>query len=373
MPDGGRALHVVAPAGGDIEAGATRSTNLQPLPRRARRRRRGEMLAGREVYRHDDRESEPRRTVLPIPLSNHALPAEAAVQQQRTEARMHDTHRPRRVHHLEDLGRDLRYAARTLRSAPTFAIVAVATLALGIGANTAIFGAVNGVLLQPLPFSKPDRIVRLFQNDRKKHLEHDDVAPANFADWRARTTAFAGVAAAEPFGAVYSGAEGDEELRTWNVTSDFFTVLDARPVIGRLFQPQDFARGAAPVVVLTYASWQTRFGGDRAIVGRRITLDHAPVTVVGVLPRDFTYLATRTMQELYAPTVLDSMELHLRSSAWYNAVARLAPGVTIEQARADLARVSTQLAREYPTAGGRVRAACRAGRRSRSHRATGAR
>ena len=255
---------------------------------------------------------------------------------------------------IDDFTKDLRYAVRTLRSAPAFATAAVLTLALGIGANTAIFSAVDGVLFKPLPFSHPERLVRVYQNDISRGIPRSDVAPGNFAEWHARASAFDGIAAAEPFGLVYSGPEGEEEIRDWQVTRDFFSILDARPILGRVLGAADYDPGAPATVVLTYASWQTRFGGDRAIVGRRLTIDHKPTTIVGVLPRDFSYLGARTPQELYVPKVLDTIELRLRGSAWYNAVARLKPGVSVTRGGADLNRVASQLALEYPETNSRV-------------------
>ena len=256
---------------------------------------------------------------------------------------------------LDDLAQDLRYAARTLRAAPAFTIAAVLTLAIGIGGNTAIFSAVDGVMLKPLPFSNEDRLVRLYENDRVKGRMRDEVAPGNFADWRARATAFAALATVEPYGFRLSGKEGTEEIRNWNVTQDFFTVLDAKPLLGRLFQRSDFVQGAVPqAIILTYASWQKRFGADPAIVGQHLTLAGGQTTIVGVLPRDFSYLETRTPQEFYAPKVLDSIELRLRYSGWYNAVGRLKPGVSVDQAGADMNRVAAQLAREYPKSNGNL-------------------
>jgi len=257
--------------------------------------------------------------------------------------RRNDESRP-----LADLGQDLHFALRTLRSAPGFAIAAILTLAIGIGANTAIFSAVDGVLLKPLPYSRAEQLVRIYQNDRAKNNPRDAVAPGNFAEWRARAASFSAIAAIEPFGLIYSGPDGDEQIRNWNVTEDFFRILDARPAAGRLFVADDYRPGAPPVLVVTYDSWQKRFGGEASVVGKKILIGHAPATIVGVLPRDFSYYATRTPQEMYAPKVLDSLERDLRGSAWYNAVARLRPGVTIGQASADLERVSSQLAREYP-------------------------
>ena len=249
---------------------------------------------------------------------------------------------------LDDLAQDFRYAVRTLRSAPAFTIAAVLTLAIGIGGNTAIFSAVDGVMLKPLPFSDEDRLVRLYQNNRKTGRARDEVAPGNFAEWRTRATAFAAMATIEPYGFSLSGKEGTEEVRNWNVTQDFFTVLDAKPLLGRLLQRSDFVPGPPQVVVLTYSSWQKRFGADPAVVGRHLTLTGGQATIVGVLPRDFSYLETRTPQEFYAPKVLDSIELRFRGSGWYNAIGRLKPGVTVAQASADINRVAAQLGREFP-------------------------
>jgi putative ABC transport system permease protein len=248
---------------------------------------------------------------------------------------------------LADLAQDFHYAARTLRSAPAFTTAAVLTLAIGIGGNTAIFSAVDGVMLKPLPFSQEDRLVRVFQTDVKKGRDHDEVAPGNFAEWHARSTAFEALAAVEPYGFSLAGKEGTEEIRNWNVTKDFFAVLDAKPALGRLLQPSDFVPGPPQVVVLTYASWQKRFGADPQIVGRHLNLVGSQATIVGVLPRDFPYLESRSPQEFYAPKVLDSIELRLRGSGWYNAVGRLKPGVTVAQANADIGRVATQLGREF--------------------------
>src|SRR5215831_10134157 len=255
---------------------------------------------------------------------------------------------------LDDFTQDLRYAGRTLRSTPSFTVAAVLTLALGIGATTAIFSAVDGVILKPLPFSHAERLVRLYQDDRRHGQPRAAVAPANFADWHARASAFDAMAVAEPFGLVYSGPEGEEEIRNWNVTRDFFAVLDAKPALGRVFGAEDYAPGAPARLVLTYASWRTRFGGDPAIVGRKITIDHAPATIIGVLARDFSYLPGRSPQEMYAPKVLDTIELRLRGSAWYIAVGRLKPGVTVAQGTADMDRVASQLEREYPATNARV-------------------
>jgi putative ABC transport system permease protein len=249
---------------------------------------------------------------------------------------------------LADLSQDLRYAVRAAKSAPAFTISAILTLALGIGANTAIFSAVDGVMLKGLPFSHEERLVRLYENNQKKGIHQEAVAPGNFNDWHARTAAFSAIATAEPFGFSLRGPEGTEEIRNYNVTRDFFAVLDAKPLLGRLLQAEDFVPGPPQAIVLTYASWQKRFGADPAVVGKRITINGAQTTIVGVLPREFSYLEIQMPQEFFAPKVLDSTEVSLRTSGWYNAVGRLKPGVSISRATADLNRIATQLAAEHP-------------------------
>jgi putative ABC transport system permease protein len=156
------------------------------------------------------------------------------------------------------------------------------------------------------------------------------------------------MATAEPLGSTLRGSEGAESIRHWNVTRDFFKVLDVKPAIGRLLELGDFVPGPPQVIVLTYASWQKRFGADPAIVGRRITLNGAQVTIVGVLPRAFAFLEFQMPQEFFAPKVLDSIQASVRMSGWFRAVGRLKPGVTMRQASADINRVAAQLAAEHP-------------------------
>lgn len=244
-------------------------------------------------------------------------------------------------------------ALRALRAAPAFTLAALATLAIGSGPTTAIFSVVDGVLLKPLPFSRPDRVVALFQNDRKSGNAHEDVAPANFVDWQARTTSFAALASAEPFALTYSGPDGVEQIYDWNVSRDFFSVLDAHPALGRLFGPGDFAPGPPRSLILTYACWQRRFGGDPSIIGRQLRIGSGSATVVGVLPRNFDYLSSSKM-EIYAPTVLNGGEQQIRNMAWYHIVGRLKPGVSMSAARADAERVGAQLSSEYPATNANV-------------------
>jgi predicted permease len=252
-----------------------------------------------------------------------------------------------------ELAQDLRYAARTLRASPAFTIAAALTLAIGIGANTAIFSAVDGVLLKPLPFAHADRIVTLWQADPANGVTRGAVAPANFLDWRERSHAFDAMASAEPFGFYYEGRSGTEVMSSWNVSEDYFPLFGTPAFIGRAFQHADYDKGAARVVVLSFGAWQRRFGSDPTVIGRHVTISRTQATIVGVMPPGFMYPEGR---DAWAPRVFDDIDRRSRGSAYHQVVARLKPGVTIEQANADMDRISAQLASEYPRTNAHVRA-----------------
>ena len=246
---------------------------------------------------------------------------------------------------MEMLLRDLRLAVRSLRRNPGFAVGAVLTLGVGIGAGTAIFSVVDGVLLRPLPYVGAERAVALWQHDRGASQPRDAVSAANFLDWKERSTRFERMAAIEPFSLDWTGEEGPQELNTWLVTRDFFEILGTRPHLGRVLQAADYDPGAPRVVVLGYATWLVRFGADTALVGQTVTLDDAPVSVVGVLPADFQYPPNG---ELWAPRVFAADARQARASNFYQVVGQLRPGVTLDEARAEMDGIASQLAREYP-------------------------
>src|SRR5687767_11574489 len=185
---------------------------------------------------------------------------------------------------FEDLRQDLRYATRTLRRERVFAVAAVVMLALGIGANSAMFSLVDAILLRPLPFPAPDRLVKLWE--QTPTLARTPVSPINLLDWKARSRTFEGMAAYVPSvaGMVLAGEDGSAETipRQW-VSSSIFDVLGVRPVAGRTFLPSDDAERAS-VVVLTESFWRTRFDADPGIVGRSLRLDGDPWTVIGIVP-----------------------------------------------------------------------------------------
>ena len=184
---------------------------------------------------------------------------------------------------MTTLLQDIRFAFRKLAKSPGFTVVAVLTLALGIGANTAIFATIDTILLKPQPYGDAERILTLWQRDRETGTARGWVAPGNFIDWRERAQSFEVLAGMEPFSLDHSGTDSPpESIPSWIVTDGFFDVFGVEPLLGASFRPEDHVQGAAPVVMLSHRIWQSRFGGDPEIVGRALTLDGRPTTVVGV-------------------------------------------------------------------------------------------
>jgi putative ABC transport system permease protein len=250
-----------------------------------------------------------------------------------------------RARPIEEAVLDLRYALRTFGRSPAFTSTIILTLAIGIGANTAIFSAIDGVLLKPLPFTDADRLVTIQQRDAKKGVDAD-VAPANFIDWTKRSRSFAYLGAAEPYSVTLVTSDGPEMVRNWNVTEHYFDALGVRPVLGRFFETMDFQENAAPVVVISYESWQRRFGGDRAVVGTRLQINGGAATIVGVIPRGAAYPAGR---ELWSPKILTDLERDARAAGFWPAIGRLRDGVTPQSAAAEMKTIAAQLAQEYPS------------------------
>ena len=239
---------------------------------------------------------------------------------------------------------DLTFSLRQLRRAPAFALVAVTTLALGIGANSAIFALVDAALLRPLPFPEPDRLVMVWE--RTERAPRSAVSPLNMADWNERNRTFELIAGFIPNigGMVMNGKDGTAETvtRQW-VTAGFFEVLGVKAIAGRTFLPADDA-ARSNVVVLSEALWRTRFDADPAIVGRDIRLDGAPYTVVGVVPQDFQLLGPTSM---WAMMSFDRRPA-LRGAYILRGIGRMKRDVTIEAARADMATIAEGLATEFP-------------------------
>ena len=243
------------------------------------------------------------------------------------------------IHH------NLRVGVRALIKQPTFTAAAVLTLALGIGATTAMFSVVYGVLLRPLPFSEPDRLVRVWTHWRNFD-GRGAVSAANARDWRAQNHVFQDVALVKNNQSFNFTVNGEPErllgVRAW---ASLFPILRAQPLIGRTFTEQENEVGHENVVVLSYQLWVRRFGTQASIVGKAIVLNGVSTTVIGVMKPDFRYPSR--VAELWTPLVVPADEYNHRTWGSYSAVARLKPGVTLDQARADLHVVSVDLARQY--------------------------
>ncbi len=244
---------------------------------------------------------------------------------------------------------DLKYALRTLRRSPGFAFAVVFTLALGIGANSAIFSVVRSVLLRPLPYGQPDQLVRIY--GRYPEFGRTSTSLPDFQDWRAQSHAFEQMTARYNSAFVLTGEGEPERVIADRVTSNFMTTFDVRPLIGRSFLPDEEKTGGDDrVVILDYGYWQRRFAGDPHILGRQIQLSGQPYTVVGVAPKDFTI---RRQVDLYAPARADTTLP--RRAEFMDVYARLKQGVTVAQADADLAAVNRHLAEEYPGTNATIR------------------
>jgi putative ABC transport system permease protein len=245
--------------------------------------------------------------------------------------------------------RDLRFAIRRLLHTPAFTAAAVACLALGIGANTAIFSVIRAVLLKPLPYEAPDRLVAVWEANSFRKSDRNTVSPANFLDWRSASQGFSGMAAVYGGEANLSGAARPEAVSVQGATANLFEVLGVPAAIGRTFGPADDTPGAPDVALLSHGLWQRRYSADSSIVGRTIQLDGAPVTVIGVMPPWTESVGREPRPGLWVPMRLDPAEDYRETSGRFlQVVGRLAPGVTRERAQADLAMIATRLEAEHP-------------------------
>ncbi|MGH9795815.1 MAG: ADOP family duplicated permease, partial [Candidatus Acidiferrales bacterium] len=269
-------------------------------------------------------------------------------------------HREKGESMMHGLWQDVRYGTRMLAKNPGFTAVTALILALGIGANAAIFSVVEAVLLRPLPFREPERLVALWQNNRKDHVEREDVAPANFVDWRAQNTVFEEVSALNPWSLDYTGGSEPETIHSANVTRGFFEILGVQAWRGRTFVPEEYEPGKNRVVVLTHGLWQRKFGGDPGVVGQVISLDNQSYSIVGILPPEFLLRFGREADgrvrkpEMYAPQAVAGEDWESRVSTYLEVVARLKPGVTLEEAQAAMNVVGARLAEQHPRENGSV-------------------
>ena len=248
---------------------------------------------------------------------------------------------------------DLRYGMRMLLKRRGFTAIAILTLALGIGANTAIFSVINAVLLSPLPFEQPERLVRLGGRDLRKQEELPSTfSVPDFYDWRARNTVFEEIAAVDGSSPSLTGAGEPERMRGAKVSPNFFSVLKVNPAAGRAFLAEEERRGNHYVVVLSHALWQRRFGGDPSIINKQIELSGEKFTVVGIMPGDFQMPRFTGEDfgepELWTPFAPNLKDWPRSGRSVDAAIGRLKPGVTMEQAQAELDSIGQQLQQQYP-------------------------
>jgi putative ABC transport system permease protein len=239
---------------------------------------------------------------------------------------------------------NVRYALRQLSRSPGYATVALLTLAVGIGANAAIFSLVEASLLRRLPFHDPDRIVAIWEHNPRNDNPRNHVSSVNYTRWQERSTSFASMAAYTSWQATIAGAEDPIRVRMGVVTPRFFETLGVAPALGRGFVAEDSLPAAAPVAVLGDGLWRRRYGSDAAIVGRSIVVDGRPTTVVGVMPPQ---LEMPVGSALWLPSTIDE-DFRERGGRFLGVVARLAPGVPVAKARAEMAIIAKNLERERP-------------------------
>jgi predicted permease len=246
---------------------------------------------------------------------------------------------------LEQLAQDLRYAFRGMAKNPGFAATAILSLALGIGANTAIFTVVNAVLLKPLPFPEPERLVQVWESNPSRDYTRNVVNAHNFLDWRERTRSFEDMAAIGGTTASVTGAGDPVSVYALRVTASYFPVLRVAPALGRAFTEAESRPGEARTVILSHAFWQTRFGGDPGVLGRTIGINGGTATIVGVMPSNFRL--PRDKPDLLVPLTI-SREPQFGRGRNLTAIGRLKPGVSLQHAVDDLHGVAAQYGRERP-------------------------
>jgi len=245
---------------------------------------------------------------------------------------------------------DLRYAFRNLRNARGFALVATTTLAIGIGANTAIFSIIDTVLLRPLPYVNPSQLVRL--NETESAPGRYPFAGPDFVDWKAQNSTFQDMTLFTwPTDMNLSAGEQPEHIEALPTEANFFTLLGVRPLLGRTWAADEDRRGKDDVVILSYALWNSRFAGDPHAVGQSVELNSRKYTIVGVMPASFRF---PFQSQVWIPQVMDEKALGHRGNHWANAIGRMKPGVTVKAALADLKLVASRLEKQYPDSNSKI-------------------
>jgi hypothetical protein len=243
---------------------------------------------------------------------------------------------------------DVQYALRSIATKPLFYSVVILTLALGIGANAAIFTVVNGVLLQPLPYPHPERLMMVWTHNPLQGFEKDVGTYPNFEDWRRASRSFERMSAYFGASVTLTGSGDPAQLRGARVTPEFFETMGVVPVHGRAFSSANGQAGGERVVVLAHGLWMRRFGADASIVGRPVVLDGVPHDVIGVMPASFTHPADAELWMPLAPVGRFEELFAARGSYWLTIVGRLKPAVTRVAAQYEMDAIAARLEREYP-------------------------
>ncbi|HKG58790.1 MAG TPA: ABC transporter permease [Pyrinomonadaceae bacterium] len=262
---------------------------------------------------------------------------------------------PTNSNFVADLLHDLRYAARLQRKNPGFTIVAVIALALGIGANTAIFSVVNTILLRPLAYKDPERLVMVWEDATRHGYPRDTPAAANFVDWRDQNQVFEGMAAIDDTSFNLTGAGDPERLEGRRVSANLFPLLGVEPQLGRVFTAAEDQPGAQRVVLLSNALWQRRFGGDPGIVGKALTLNGESHVVVGVMPARFQFPSSD--DQAWVPIAFTQQQAGNRNTHYLQVLARLKPGVSLAQAQSEMSTIAARLQQQYPQSNAELGAA----------------
>ena len=249
---------------------------------------------------------------------------------------------------METIIKDIRYGIRGLLKRPGFTVIALITLALGIGANTAIFSVVNAVLLRPLPFQDPEQLVIVWEDATFAGFPRNTPAPANYVDWKNQNQSFSDMAASHETSFNLTGDGEPERVSAYSVTANFFPLLGVQPLLGRSFLTEEDRPGANKVAVLSYSLWQSRYGADRNILNRDILLNGEKHSVVGVMPASFQFFEKDT--RLWVPIALDQEDWANRGGHFLTVVARLKPGVSVSQAQADMNGIMRRIAVDHPGA-----------------------
>ena len=243
---------------------------------------------------------------------------------------------------------DVRYAFRALRKNPVFALAGLLVLALGIGANTAIFTVVDAALLRPLPFGEPDRLMRLWHTPPEKSfpgMKIFSLSAANFLDWKQQSHSFQNLAIYTGKSMILTGHGEPESAFAARVSYDYFPTLEVQPLLGRAFRVDEDQVGHEREVILSYSHWKTRFGGDTNIVGRTVTFNDQPYTIIGVMPKSF---ALPSWAKMWTPMAFTDAERVVRGEHQYSVIGRLKAGVTAQQAQFEMDTISSRLAQQYP-------------------------